>query len=393
MRGSQFTAASYHAPPGSNPKVKGKKAAQAVVFARFLEGIQGPVLFGADLNTPKVDAIDFSAVKTWWDTGTPKLHGQWGEDKLAGPRKIHNLEDALRKWLSDNPGERNRLARERPEGPLADSYQIKNSGRYVRYDSIWVSHHFAVANISYPFLETRGLSDHSPVIADLLLNTIDNLTPSPRTAVNPARRRDGATSDSSPFAIAPRTADHAPDLASTAADRAAGERTRVPEAKRTPADWNGTDYYVLLEDDIPRWDDAREKEYVCADGGKCWTTPLFRLQPGARVFVHLRHHGYVAVGRVLDAPVTVGEFTVRDGKQERTLLEVPHRDERIKQHADDPESAAYVVRVRWEWAVPASQGRWETGFFSVRHRITLTEMRHAETTRKICAHADIPDHE
>jgi exonuclease III len=388
MRGSQFTAASYHAPPGSNPKIKDKKAAQAVAFARFLEGIQGPVLFGADLNTPKVDAVDFSAVKTWWDTGTPKLHGQWGEDKLAGPRKIHNLEDALRKWLSDNPGERIRLARERPGGPLADSYQIRNSGQYVRYDSIWVSHHFAVANIFYPFLETRGLSDHSPVIADLLLTTIENLAPSPQTAVNPARRSDDrAISDSSPFTIAPRPAGHAADFASSAA----GERTRAPKAKRTPADWNGTDYYVLLEDDIPRWDDARERGYVYAGGGKRWTTPLFRLEPDARVFVHLRHHGYVGVGRVLDAPVTVGEFTVRDSEQERTLLEVPLRDESIKHHADDPESAAYVVRVRWEWAVPAGQGRWETGFFSVRHRMTLTELCDAETTRKICAHAAIPD--
>jgi len=79
IHGSQFTAASYHAPPGSNPEVKGKKAAQAVAFARFLEGIRGLVLFGADLNTPKVDAVDFSAVKTWWDNGYPKLHGQWGK--------------------------------------------------------------------------------------------------------------------------------------------------------------------------------------------------------------------------------------------------------------------------------------------------------------------------
>lgn len=99
---------------------------------------------------------------------------------------------------------------------------------------------------------------------------------------------------SSPAAIAPRPAGNSADLASTAADRAADEPTRAPEAKRTPADWNGTDYYVLLEDDIPRWDDAREKEYVYAGGGKRCTTPLFRLEPGARVFVHLGHHGYVA---------------------------------------------------------------------------------------------------
>lgn len=394
IRGIQFTAASYHAPPGSDAKVHDKKAAQAVAFARFLEGIQGPVLFGADLNTPRVDAVDFSGVKTWWDTGMPKLHGQWGEDKLAGACKIHNLEDALRKWLSGNPGERSRLARERPEGPLAISHQIKVSRKYARYDAIWVSHHFEVANISYPFEETRRLSDHSPVIADLLLTTIENVTPTPRNEVDADRRRDRrAISDGSPAAMAAQLAGHDADLASSAADQAAEEHTRALEAKRTPADWNGTDYYVLLEDDVPRWDDARRWGYVYAGGGPRWTTPLFRLEPGMRIFVHLRHHGYVAVGRVLAASVPTGEFTVQDARHQRALLAVPLRDDSAKQQADDPDTAVYVVRVRWEWAVPAGQAHWETGFFSVRHRMTLTEMRHTETTSRICAHADIPDHE
>jgi exonuclease III len=391
IHGSQFTAASYHAPPGSNPKVKDKKAAQAVAFARFLEGVQGPVLFGADLNTPRVDAVDFSAVKTWWDTGMPKLHGEWGEDKLAGPRKIHDLEDALRKWLCDNPGERSRLARERPGGPLAHSLRIKVSGKYARYDAIWVSRHFEVANISYPFQETRELSDHSPVIADLLLTATENPTPSPHDKANPDRSLDSrATSDSSPYAIAARPAGQVARPVRSAAAWEGTEPTRASQAKRAPADWNGADYYVLLDDDIPRWQDAREWRYVYADGGARWTTPLFRLQPGARVFVHLRHHGYVAVGRVLDAPVTVGEFTVQDGKRQRALLDVLLHDESIKQHPDDPGSAMYVVRVRWEWAVPASQGLWETGFFSVRHKVTLTEMRDTETSSRICAYAGIP---
>jgi hypothetical protein len=174
---------------------------------------------------------------------------------------------------------------------------------------------------------------------------------------------------------------------------AAEERTRASETKRVPAEWNGTDYYVLLEDDVPRWEDAREWGYVYASGGNRWTQPLFRLESGARVFVHLRHHGYIAVGRVLAGPVPAGEFIVNVGQQERALLEVPLRDESIKQYADDPEHAAYFVPVRWEWAVSADKGYWETGFFSMRYRKTLTEMRDPETSRKICANAGLSDSE
>src|ERR1022692_4492980 len=108
------------------------------------------------------------------------------------------------------------------------------------------------------------------------------------------------------------------------------ERDRTSQATRGPADWNGTDYYVLLEDDVPRWDDAHEWGYVYAGGESRWSKPLFRLEPGARVFVHLRHRGYVAVGRVLAAPVPIGEFIVNHGQRERMLLDVPLRDESVK---------------------------------------------------------------
>jgi len=169
----------------------------------------------------------------------------------------------------------------------------------------------------------------------------------------------------------------------------AEERARSKEPKRTPGEWNGTDYYVMFGSDEDRsWDDAREFGYVSAGGGSRWSKPLRRLQPGARVFVHHPHDGYVGVGRVLEGPVRISDFTVTVHDEELPILEVPVRTENIKQHADDPELTEYIVRVQWEWTVPSGQGFWLRHFFS--RRVTVTELRDPETSRKVCAHAGIP---
>ena len=61
-------------------------------------------------------------------------------------------------------------------------------------------------------------------------------------------------------------------------------QARVKEPKRTPAEWNGIDYYVLFGDDEARsWEDARSYGYVSAGGGSRWSKPLQRLEPGAGV--------------------------------------------------------------------------------------------------------------
>ena len=171
----------------------------------------------------------------------------------------------------------------------------------------------------------------------------------------------------------------------------AEERARSKDPKRTPGEWNGTNYYVRFgfgDYDRRSWEDARQWCYVSAGGGNRWTGPLQRLQPGARVFVHHPHDGYVGVGWVLAGPVPISDFTVVADGRETPLLEVPLRNESIKTDADDPERAEYIVPVRWEWAVPVGQGIWLRGFFS--RLVTVAELRDPETARKICINAGIP---
>jgi endonuclease/exonuclease/phosphatase family metal-dependent hydrolase len=170
--GTPFLAASYHAPPGVNWKIV--KPRQAVAFAAWLSAQKGFLLFGADANTPLIDAIDLADTRTHWHTGDSRLRGEHGDDRLFGPGKVHDLDDALRRWLAAHPDEVNKLRASHPSGPLAITHRTgkrKNSpGTGRRFDSVWVSRHWGVRHIEH--LYDRGIaagSDHAPVVVDLEL--------------------------------------------------------------------------------------------------------------------------------------------------------------------------------------------------------------------------------
>ena len=169
--GRRLTTASYHAPAGVTwHQVKPR---QAVAFARWLADHTGPVLFGADTNTPETDHPDFTQTRTHWHTGHRKLDpDELGEDALTGPAHIHQLEDCLRLWLADHIDELARITAERPMGPLAISHRTgkrrDSPGTPRRFDSIWVSADFVVTDVSYDYegAVTAG-SDHGLVVARL----------------------------------------------------------------------------------------------------------------------------------------------------------------------------------------------------------------------------------
>ncbi len=167
--GLGLIAVSYHAPPGVNWGIA--KARQAVAFARWLSAQQGPILLGADANTPLIDAVDFAATRTHWHTGNRCLKGELGDDLLFGPGKIHPLDDGLRRWLADHPAEAAALA-ERPSGPLAVTHRTgqrrDSPGTGRRFDSIWVTAHWTVEHIDHLYDEgVAAGSDHAVIVADL----------------------------------------------------------------------------------------------------------------------------------------------------------------------------------------------------------------------------------
>jgi endonuclease/exonuclease/phosphatase family metal-dependent hydrolase len=167
--GHELLAVSYHAPPGVSWGIT--KPRQAVAFARWLSARQGPVLLGADANTPQIDAADFAATRTHWHTGSRHLNGEPGDDLLFGPGKIHPLEDGLRRWLADHPDEV-AASTDHSASPLAITHRTgkrRNSpGTGRRFDSIWITGHWTVRHIAHLYDEGIAAgSDHAVVVADL----------------------------------------------------------------------------------------------------------------------------------------------------------------------------------------------------------------------------------
>jgi hypothetical protein len=190
--GTPFIAVSYHAPPGVSWGIV--KPRQAVAFASWLSTQNAPLLFGADANTPLIDAFDFTDTRTHWYTGCRRLQGEPGDDRLFGPCKVHDLDDALRRWLALHPNETDGLHASKPsaeaaiphwkslsparqrrrecEVPLAITHRTgkrKNSpGTGRRFDSVWVSRHWVVRHIEHLYEEgLEAGSDHAPVMVDL----------------------------------------------------------------------------------------------------------------------------------------------------------------------------------------------------------------------------------
>jgi hypothetical protein len=148
IEGTPFVAASYHAPPGVTWGIV--KPQQAVAFASWLSRQNGPLLFGADANTPLIDAPHFAKTRTHWHTGDRKLKCEPGDDLLFGPDKVHDLEDALRRWL--HPDEIERLRASKPSGPLEITHRTGKKKSFPgyprRFDSVWVSRHWACGTSS-----------------------------------------------------------------------------------------------------------------------------------------------------------------------------------------------------------------------------------------------------
>jgi len=165
-----LTAVSYHAPPGVNWRLK--KVEQALLLSRWLKAVDGPVIVGADMNTPDIDHPDRKEIRTHWHTGMAKLNGEPGDDLMFGGSPTHPLTDAYRLWLDDHPDEFSRIRAERPAGPLATSHRTGKTstspGIPRRYDTLWISQHLRVAAMSYNYENAVAAgSDHALVRAEL----------------------------------------------------------------------------------------------------------------------------------------------------------------------------------------------------------------------------------
>ena len=142
-----------------------------LALARWLERVQGTVLVGVNTDSLRTDHPDRRRIRTRRPTGRGGLQtGEPGDDLMFGPRPIHRLGDAMRRWLDHHPDELAQARRDRPDGPLAVTHQFewRDETLESRRDLLWVTADLEVATIDHHYQAAVDAgSDHALVVADL----------------------------------------------------------------------------------------------------------------------------------------------------------------------------------------------------------------------------------
>lgn len=143
----------------------------------------------------------------------------------------------------------------------------------------------------------------------------------------------------------------------------------VESEVKAPGEWNG-EYYVSFGGDRD-WEEARKYGFISGGGGRYYSQTLYMLSPGDRVWVNVPGTGYVGVGRVQESVVPIEEFQVPAANgRSVSIKEIKElRISRSKSSTDDSERAEYMVRVKWDKAVPVQNAVKERGFFGVQHTV------------------------
>jgi len=157
LRSRDIDVCSWAAPPGVMWGASGK-GRQVLRFAAHLRDRMRPVIVGIDRNAPRWERHDL-ADDEWWNKDEPLLYG---------PEREHDLSDAFRTHLDQNPDLASQLRLECPDGPLHVTHARR--GIPCRYDAIYASPEFTVHNVEHYWDRARGAgSDHALVRASLEL--------------------------------------------------------------------------------------------------------------------------------------------------------------------------------------------------------------------------------
>lgn len=156
-----INAGSFACPPGVDWGAM--KTEQGRLIAQWMSRCEGAAIAGIDRNGPKGEHAD----------GTVEL---WPPDaeELLGPDPSHPLHDVFITLLDRRPELREQAVAERPDGPLAVSYIRGRDGQKQtrsRYDAVYASDHFEVADVRYLYEEAIAAgSDHAVVVATVRLS-------------------------------------------------------------------------------------------------------------------------------------------------------------------------------------------------------------------------------
>ncbi len=144
----------------------------------------------------------------------------------------------------------------------------------------------------------------------------------------------------------------------TAIDEKSAEKSEIL------APWN-QEYYVSFGGEHRDWEEAQKYGFVSAGGGRWYSKTLELLEEGARIWVNITGGvGYVGVGRVTERVVPIDKFLVDDGHGNQVpITDLSQNAAKHGKAKDDPDTAEYMVRVKWIKAVPVTEAIREKGFF------------------------------
>ena len=129
-------------------------------------------------------------------------------------------------------------------------------------------------------------------------------------------------------------------------------------------DWNGEYYVSFGLEEVRSWEEAVKYGFISAGGGSWYTNTLAMLEPDARVWVNIPGTGYVGVGKVTEGRVAVDDFMAETDDGRRVpITQLPLAVAKAAKAADNPETAEYLVRVKWLKTVPEAAAIKERGFF------------------------------
>lgn len=119
--------------------------------------------------------------------------------------------------------------------------------------------------------------------------------------------------------------------------------------------WNG-EYYVSYgtSQDGRTWDDAVRFGFISAGHGKWYSSKLFNLKRGDRIWVNAPGVGYVGVAKVIERAVIADDFL--EGKEGLAGLYSTSADV-------GEDNAEYFVSVDWLHTVPENEAVSEVGLF------------------------------
>ena len=142
-----------------------------LALARWLEKVPGTVLVGMNTDSLQVDHPNRRRIRSRCPTGRGGLQtGEPGDDLMFGPRPIHRLDDAMRRWLDHHPDELAQVRAERPDGPLAITHRFERRDETLesRRDMLWVTADLEVSTIDHHHeAAVESGSDHALVVASL----------------------------------------------------------------------------------------------------------------------------------------------------------------------------------------------------------------------------------